>query len=72
MKKGLLFLLGFLPFLFCISLSAQVSGQRTLIYCGKLIDPKAGQVLTEMSVIVTGNTITAVQKGYVAAGAGIK
>src|SRR5579863_291275 len=43
--------------------------QRTIIYCGKLIDPKAGQVLTEMTVVVTGGTVTAVQKGYVAAAA---
>jgi imidazolonepropionase-like amidohydrolase len=43
--------------------------QRTLIYCGKLIDPKAGQVLTEMTVIVSGNTVSAVQKGYTAAAA---
>jgi imidazolonepropionase-like amidohydrolase len=43
--------------------------QRTLIYCGKLIDPKAGQVLTEMTVIVSGNTVSAVQKGYAAAAA---
>jgi imidazolonepropionase-like amidohydrolase len=43
--------------------------QRTLIYCGKLIDPKAGQVLTEMTVIVSGNTVSAVQKGYLAAAA---
>jgi imidazolonepropionase-like amidohydrolase len=43
--------------------------QRTLIYCGKLIDPKAGQVLTEMTVIVSGNTVSAVQKGYSAAAA---
>src|ERR1700722_2605014 len=43
--------------------------QRTLIYCGKLIDPKAGQVLTEMTVIVTGGTVSAVQKGYVTAAA---
>lgn len=46
--------------------------QKTIIYCGRLIDPRAGQVLTEMSVIVTGGTVTAVQKGYVAAGAGDK
>ena len=35
-------------------LAQQSLTQRTLIYCGKLIDPKAGQVLTEMTVIVTG------------------
>jgi imidazolonepropionase-like amidohydrolase len=43
---------------------------RTILYCGKLIDPVSGQVLTEMSVIVTGNTITDLQKGYIPAGAG--
>jgi imidazolonepropionase-like amidohydrolase len=62
MKKLLLILMGLW---FC----GAVMAQRTLIYCGKLIDPKAGQVLTEMTVIVTGGTVTAVQKGYVAAAA---
>jgi len=62
MKKLLLILMGF-------GIGGAVMAQRTLIYCGKLIDPKTGQELTEMSVIVTGNTITAVQKGYVDAAA---
>ncbi len=56
MRKGLFALLLALPGWLC--------AQRTIIYCGKLIDPKAGQVLTEMSVIVMGTTVTAVQKGY--------
>jgi imidazolonepropionase-like amidohydrolase len=64
MRKILLLCTLLLPFL--------LQAQRTLIYCGKLIDPKSGQVLTEMSVIVTGNLITAVQKGYADAGAGDK
>jgi imidazolonepropionase-like amidohydrolase len=64
MKKILLLCALLLPFL--------LQAQRTLIYCGKLIDPKSGQVLTGMSVIVTGNLITAVQKGYADAGAGDK
>jgi imidazolonepropionase-like amidohydrolase len=64
MKKILLLCTLLLPFL--------LQAQRTLIYCGKLIDPKSGQVLTEMSVIVTGNLITAVQKGYADAAAGDK
>src|SRR6201989_1496562 len=46
--------------------------QRTIIYCGKLIDPASLQVKTEMSIIVTGNTITDLQKGYVSAAAGDK
>ena len=79
MRKGLLFFMACLPLL--LWGQARVGGQtavggqaaapqRTVIYCGKLIDPKSGQVLTEMSVIVTGNSISAVQKGYTALAAG--
>ena len=46
--------------------------QRTILYCGRLIDPKAGQVLTEMTVIVKGGTVESVEKGYVPAAAGDK
>ena len=54
-------------------LLAQFSNaQRTLLYCGKLIDPKSGQVSTEMSIVIFGNTISAVQKGYLAASPGDK
>jgi imidazolonepropionase-like amidohydrolase len=65
MKKTLL-----LPVL--VLLAHLAFAQRTLLYCGRLIDPKSGQVSTEMSIVVNGNSITAVQKGYVAAGAGDK
>ncbi|HMI61751.1 MAG TPA: amidohydrolase family protein, partial [Puia sp.] len=52
---------------------AQLSiAQRTILYCGKLIDPKSGQVSTEMSIVISGNTISAVQKGYLAASPGDK
>ena len=43
--------------------------QRTVIYCGSLVDTKSLRVLSEMSIIVEGNTISDVQKGYIAAGA---
>ncbi len=47
-------------------LFAQASfAQRTVIYCGKLIDVKQMQVQTEMSIIIEGNKITDVQKGYI-------
>jgi imidazolonepropionase-like amidohydrolase len=54
-------------FLFIIILlCAQfVFAQRTIIYCGKLIDVKSLQVLNEMSVIVEGNKIIDLQKGYI-------
>lgn len=63
---ALLLVLSMLPF------AQSTFAQHTILYCGKLIDPKSGQVSTEMSIVVTGNTITAVQKGYMAAGANDK
>jgi imidazolonepropionase-like amidohydrolase len=61
----------------CVALAILIApvyllAQRTIIYCGKLIDPAAGQVQTGMSIVVTGNMITEVQKGYMAAAAGDK
>jgi imidazolonepropionase-like amidohydrolase len=56
MKKGL-FILATL----CIQF---VFAQRTIIYCGKLIDVKNLQVLSEMSVIIEGNKVIDIQKGY--------
>src|ERR1700733_7906874 len=61
MRKGLFALL--------LALPGWLFAQRTVIYCGKLIDPKAGQVLSEMTVIVSGNTVASIQKGYAAAAA---
>jgi imidazolonepropionase-like amidohydrolase len=46
--------------------------QKTILYCGKLIDVKSLQVLTEMSVTVEGDKITDIQKGYIQSGAGDK
>jgi len=65
----------FLQAVCCFPLLLSASGvfaQRTLIYCGKLIDPKSGQVSTGMSIVVTGNSITEVQKGFMVAAAGDK
>ncbi len=46
--------------------------QHTIIYCGRLVDVKAGQLLKEMSIIVDGNKISDVVKGYAPAGPGDK
>jgi len=56
----------FLGILLCSSLFSVA--QHTIIYCGRLVDVKAGQLLKEMSIVVDGNTITDVVKGYAAAG----
>lgn len=53
-----------------ISLIACVNfllAQRTLIHCGSLIDCTGSDVKKEMTVIVEGNKILAVEKGYTAA-----
>jgi len=55
--------------LLCTSLSLISVAQKTILHCGRLIDVKAGQELKEMSIIVEGNTITDVVKGYVTASA---
>ena len=65
MKKLFLFLLA------ACMLNILVA-QRTIIHCGQLIDVKNLQVLKEMSVIIDGNKIAEVQKGYTAAAAGDK
>lgn len=42
-----------------------VFSQNTYIHCGKLIDTQNGRVLTEKTIVVSGNTISSVQNGYV-------
>lgn len=58
MRKILVFLL-LLPLLSI--------AQRTILHCGKLVDTKDLQILNEMSIVVEGNMITDVQKGYISA-----
>jgi imidazolonepropionase-like amidohydrolase len=60
MRKSILLLLFSLPVI--------LFAQRTILHCGKLIDVTKGQVLTEQSIIVEGNKISGIQKGYINAG----
>ncbi len=46
--------------------------QRTIIHCGQLIDVKSGSVQKEMTIIVEGNLISDVVKGYTTAQASDK
>lgn len=57
MKKSLLFL-------FANLLIINVFAQRTLIYCGSLIDGVSAQPKKTMTIVVEKNKITAVQNGY--------
>ena len=52
-------------FLFLFSIPALLSAQRTLLHCGRLIDVKNGSVLTEQTILIEGNKISDIQKGYV-------
>ncbi len=47
-----------------IFFSYSLAAQRIIIYCGKLIDTKSLQVLSEMTIVVEGKTISEIQKGY--------
>ena len=46
--------------------------QKTILYCGRLIDPKAGSVLMEVSITVNGGNIVSVDKGYISPATGDK
>lgn len=48
-------------------LASPVFAQRTFIHCGNLFDGITNGLQPQMTVIVEGNKITAVQKGYIAA-----
>jgi len=54
------YLLGLLLLSSAITLNAQ----KTIIHCGRLIDVKAGKVLTSMTIVVEGKKISDIQPGY--------
>jgi imidazolonepropionase-like amidohydrolase len=58
MKKQLLILAGF-----CFLLTP-VFSQKTLIHCGTLIDAVKNEAQSQMTIVVEGKKITAVQKGF--------
>ena len=47
-----------------LSLTSPLLAQRTLIHCGNLFDGTGNTLQPQMTVVVEGNKITAVQKGY--------
>lgn len=52
-------------FVFC---SMTLFAQRTLIHCGSLIDGKSNDVQSQVTIVVEGNKITAIDKGFTKAG----
>lgn len=52
--------------MFCgILFASAASAQDTYIHAGKLVDTKNGKVLTERTIVVSGNKIKSVENGYV-------
>lgn len=48
-----------------LAFTAAAFSQQTYIHCGKLIDTRNGKVLTEKTIVVSGNTISSIENGYV-------
>jgi imidazolonepropionase-like amidohydrolase len=56
MKKNLL--------LFLVITVFHVHAQKTVIHCGNLIDAKSNDVQPQMTLVIEGNKITSIQKGF--------
>ncbi|MBS1530925.1 MAG: amidohydrolase family protein, partial [Bacteroidetes bacterium] len=54
--------------LFALFLSAFAFAQKTYVQCGKLIDGISNQAQSQMTIVVEGNVITDIQKGYTSGG----
>ncbi|MDB4904009.1 MAG: amidohydrolase family protein [Mucilaginibacter sp.] len=61
-----------LCFIFLLCITSTAFAQKTYIQCGKLIDGISNKEQTEVTLIVDGNVITDIQKGYITGGTGDK
>ena len=50
--------------LFFAFISTTLFAQDTYLHCGKLIDTKSGAILTEKTIVVSGNKISMLENGY--------
>ncbi len=51
--------------LFLILFYAISTAQDTYLHCGKLVDTKAGKILTEKTIVVSKNRIVKIENGYI-------
>ena len=58
MKKSILYTL-------ILTIATTIWAQRTIIYAGTLIDGVSKQAKKEQTIVVKGNKITSIQKGYI-------
>lgn len=57
-------------FLVSISLfTSMLFAQETYLQCGKIVDVQSGKVLSEKTIVVSGNSIKSIQNGYKTGGA---
>jgi imidazolonepropionase-like amidohydrolase len=54
----------FFLLLIAICFSFSLSAQRTVIHCGNLIDGKSNTIQPQVTIIIDGNKITSVEKGF--------
>ena len=59
-----------ISFLLSCFFSLSLFAQTTYLHCGKVFDSKTGKIKKEMTLIVEGDKIIAVEKGYVVPVAG--
>lgn len=64
---GLSPLVGLFLFLaFFLGGTGLLSGQQTILHCGKLLNAQNDALLSEMSVVIEGNKIVRIDRGYIA------
>lgn len=56
----------------CAIAAVSAYAQKTVIHCGSLIDGKSNEVQAQMTIVIEGNKIVSVQKGFTAPAAGEK
>lgn len=50
--------------MFCLAGAGQAAAAPTLLHCGRIVDVRALQVLTERTVVVEAQTIVRIDRGY--------
>lgn len=58
-----------LIFLSLLLFGAVALAQETYLHCGRLLDVKSGKMLSEKTIVVSGNSIKSIENGYKTGGA---
>ena len=61
-----------LLFVFALFAGAVLTAQNTYLQCGSILDPQTGKILTEKTIVVSGNKIQQIQNGYTSGAANDK